>query len=79
MEVPEHAAERTSFDAIMHRYGVRSLAELLDTWSAPQVVIAMDAMFWAADKRADQYGRAPADESLRSVRAADVFSRLGFS
>lgn len=34
----------------MHRYGIRTYDELLDTWNPGQVLLAMDAIFWSNPK-----------------------------
>lgn len=34
----------------MKRYGLRSYDELLDTWNAGQVLLALDAIFWSNAK-----------------------------
>lgn len=43
----------------MHRYGIRSTSELLSTWNRAQLLIAIDAMFWAEPKETKDYGPVP--------------------
>jgi len=62
----------------MKRYGVASYDEFLETWSRPQVLIAVDSIFWAEPKeKADYASVAVTADELRNARAADVFSMLG--
>jgi hypothetical protein len=66
------------WDAVMHRYGIKSYDELLSTWSRAQLYLANDAIFWSQPKRTDDYGPPPRFIDPKAVRAADFFRAFGF-
>lgn len=60
-----------SFDAVMHRYGIRSVEELLSTWNRAQFLLAVDAMFWANPKECKDFGPVPRIGAGRRMSAAE--------